>query len=310
MRSKARRSDMLADDELLIEFFDCRVPESVVNGKTFEDWREKAERSNPELLQLSLADALSRESNLSPEHYPDVLEVNGVELTASYRFEPGADDDGITLQIPLPVLPKLSPDDSYGTISAWRAREGFEALLEELPRALRRELDSPAELAPRLAQRFTAAETQGSFLLTLSRVLHSVSGVRVPAESFRPDAIPHFLRFNFRIVDRDERGHEKILGEGRELAELLQQHVGRARQVVQRAAPVSNWERVGISAWDFGDLPRHVTRTVLGTELTSFLALVDDKNSVAIRLFDTEPLALAAHRQGIRRLLLLLGKIR
>jgi ATP-dependent helicase HrpA len=92
LRDKARQSDMLADDEALLSFFDRRVPAEVVNGKTFEDWREGAEARDPQLLLLSFQDVLGSDRTLAPELYPDQIRVLGVELAASYRFEPGADE--------------------------------------------------------------------------------------------------------------------------------------------------------------------------------------------------------------------------
>jgi ATP-dependent helicase HrpA len=296
LRDKARQSDMLSDDEVLIEFFDRRIPPSVVNGKTFEDWREKAERNNPTLLQLSLKQVLARDAELRPESYPDALSFRGIALAASYRFEPGAPDDGITLDVPLAVLPRLSSDDLDGTIPAWRERK-ITALIEELPRNLRRELDAPSEIASALAPHWKQGD--GSFLAALSRALRELSGHDVPVEAFRPDAIPSYLNFNFRILD--ERG--ELLDEGRDFAALAQRHVARARQAVQRAAPESPIERKGITNWDFGDLPTSVKRNVLGTELTSFPALAEADGTLEIRLFDTQHEADSAHRRGVRRLL-------
>ncbi len=60
--------------------------------------------------------------------------------------------------------------------------------------------------------------------------------------------------------------------------------------------------------WDVGELPRFVTRTVLGSELRSYPALVDQQRSVALSLFESAEAAEAAHRGGVRRLLLLAAK--
>jgi ATP-dependent helicase HrpA len=121
----------------------------------------------------------------------------------------------------------------------------------------------------------------------------------VSAEDFRPDAIPAYLRFNLRIIG--DRG--QVLAEGRDVAALLAQHRARATEVLRRAAPPAEWERQGLTRWDFGELPRFVVRSVMGTELRSYPALVDAKTSVAIELFETEAAAAAAHREGVRRLL-------
>jgi ATP-dependent helicase HrpA len=301
LRDKARQSDMLADDELLLAFFDRRVPETVVNGKTFEAWRERAEQSEPQLLLLALSDVLSKEQQLLPEHYPDSLVVHGVTLPASYRFEPSADDDGVTLTVPLPFLPQLAQGELDWTIPAWHQQK-IAALLAELPRAFKRELSLMPELASKLAQHLTGRE--GPLLEALSRALFELFGADVPAEAFRVDAIPAYLRFNCRIVG--ERG--ELVAQGRDVPALLEQHAARAREAVRCAPAAAEWERSELLTWDMAELPSFVLRSVLGAELRSYPALVDRERSVALSLFESPEAAEAVHRGGVRRLLQLAAK--
>ncbi len=301
LRDKARQSDMLADEELLLSFFDRRVPDTVVNGKTFEDWRETAEASDSDLLRLSLSDVVAADQQLLPEHYPDSLTFHGVALAASYRFDPSADDDGVTLTVPLAFLPQLGQGELDGTIPAWHERK-IRALLDELPRALRRELGSIPELARKVAQQVLGREQPLGE--ALSQAVFVLTGVDVPAEAFRPDAIPAYLRFNCRVVG--ERG--QLIAQSRDVVALLEQHTASARDAVRRAPASPEWERSELTVWDFGDLPSFVTRTVLGAELRSYPALVDCQTSVALRLFEAQAAADAAHQGGVRRLLQLAGK--
>jgi ATP-dependent helicase HrpA len=296
LRDKARQSDMLADDELLLAFFERRVPEDVVNGKTFEAWREAAERTEPKLLWLSLSDVMSQEQALDPAHYPDSLTFHGVTLPASYRFDPSRSDDGVTLTVPLAFLPQLAQGELDWTIPAWYERK-ISSLLDELPRALKRELGSIPELASRLVRHISLPE--GPMLEALSRAVYELTGVDVPVEAFRVDAVQAYLRFNCRVVG--ERG--QLIAESRDVPALLEQHAARAREAVRRAPAPVEWERSNIVSWDFGELPRFVTRTVLGAELRSYPALVDAQKSASLQLFEAEASADLAHRLGVRRLL-------
>jgi len=296
LRDKARQSDMLADDELLLSFFDRRVPEHVVNGKTFEQWREAAEKSDASLLLLSIADVLTQEHQLLPEHYPDSLMMHGVELLASYRFDPSADDDGVTLSIPLALLPQLAAGELTWTIPAWHEQK-VAALLHELPRALRRELGAVPALARAITERITPFE--GPMLAALSRAIFEISGVDVPEEAFRLDAIPAYLRFNCRVVG--ERG--SVIAQSRDVGLLLEQHGVRAREALERTPPPPEWARTGSTSWDFGDLPLFVNRRAYGTELRSYPALLDHQSSVELALLESEAAAAQATRAGVRRLL-------
>jgi ATP-dependent helicase HrpA len=301
LRDKARQSDMLADDELLLAFFDRRVPETVVNGKLFEAWREEAELREPQLLSLTLSDVLSQERQLLPEHYPDSVVVHGVPLAASYRFDPSADDDGVTLTVPLPFLPQLTKGELDWTIPAWHEPK-IAALLSELPRPIKRELGSLPELAAKLARYLKGHE--GPMLEALSRALFELAGADVPAEAFRVDAIPSYLRFNCRIVG--ERG--QVVAQGRDVAALVEQHAAQARDAVRRAPALPEWERTQLLTWDVGELPSFVVRKLLGTELRQYPALVAQDGSVALRLFESAEAAEIAHRGGVQRLLQLAAK--
>ncbi len=301
LRDKARRSDMLADDEALFAFFDQRVPESVVSGKTFEDWRERAEAQRPGVLELELEDVLVGEQQLRPEDYPDRLVLHGVEVPLSYRFDPAADDDGITLSLPLALLPQLSPGELDWTIPGWHERK-LVALLEELPRGVRRDIGPLAELAASLASELVPF--QGALLPALARAIARKTGVTVPESAFRPYAIPAYLRWTYRVVAENGRA----LAQSRELGELLERYGAQARRALNEAPAPAKWQRKGITSWDFGELPAFVTRSVLGAELRAHPALIDRGSSVDLELLDKESDALNATRAGVRRLLLLAAR--
>jgi ATP-dependent RNA helicase HrpA len=298
LRDKARQSDMLADDDALLSFFDARVPESVVNGKTFEAWREAAERKNPEILRLSIRDVLGSGQELIPEHYPDTLTLNGVEVPLSYRFDPSAEDDGITLTLPLALLPQLDPGELDWTIPAWHEAK-LSALLVGLPKASRRDLGSIPELAATLARRLVPF--RGALLPALTRALTEISGAHVPEAAFRLDALPGYLRLTCRVLG--ERGN--AIASSRDVALLIQEHAGRAREAIQRTAVASNWERTGLLDWSFGELPAFITRSVLGTELRCYPAIIDRQSCVDLALLESAGAAELATRRGVLRLLAL-----
>ena len=296
LREKARQSEMFVDDEALVDFFERRVPASVTNGKAFEVWREVAERSEPRLLFLSLSDVLPAGSPLAPERYPDVLRLHGVELPLRYRFDPSADDDGVTLDLPLALLPQLEPGELEWTIPAWQ-REKVATLLAALPKAVLRDLDAIAVLSEQTAARLTAFE--GPFLPALCRALFEVSGAQVEPAAVRVDRLPTYLRFTFRVLG--ERG--VVLGQGRDLASLIEEHAPRAREVLRQSAPEPRWGRKGLVRWDFGELPEFVTEQVLGAPVRRYPALIDRQSSVDLELLESSAAATASTRRGLERLL-------
>lgn len=298
LRDKARRSDMLFDEDALLPFFDSRVPDDVVSGKTFEAWRKRAEFQDPNVLKLSLADVLQGESaELTPAQYPDSIALYGTELPLSYTFDPSEDDDGVTVTIPLRVLAQADPDVLAWTIPAWH-KEKILLLLQTLPKALRKEIAPLQDVATEIA---LAHKPFGSpMLATLAKDIHALTGVRVPADAWRPEELPWHLRMYFRVVD--DAG--KVLGQGRDLSELKSRLGARARETWASSAKVT-WEKTGLVAWTFDQLPERVGIQVAGGSAYCYPALVDDGTSVSLRALASKEEADRATHGGLRRLLLL-----
>ena len=301
LRDKARRSDMLADDDALLAFFDRRVPADVVNGKTFEVWREGAEREDPGALLLSLEDVLTGDRGLAAADYPDAVTLHGATVPVTYRFDPAADDDGITLTVPLVLLPQLDPGELDWTIPGWH-QEKIAALLYELPKATRRELGEIPELARALAAKLKPF--QGPLFPALARAVFEATGADVRETSFRPDSVATYLRLTCRVID--EQG--KVVAQDRNIDDLLKRHGARARAAWKNTAPSPAWERKGLTTWDFGELPPFVVRRVSGTEVRSYPAVVDGGSSVDLVLLESSGAAETASRAGIRRLLTLAAR--
>lgn len=295
LRDKARRSDMLADDDALLAFFERRVADDVVNGKTFEQWRERAEEDDPRVLLLSIEDVLVGEPNLVPANYPDSVTINGATLPVTYRFDPAAEDDGITVTVPLVLLPQLEAGSLDWTIPGWH-EEKIAALLYELPRATRRDLGSIPELARAVAPRLKPFS--GPMIPALIKAIEQTTGTFVPEDAFRTDAVARYLQLTCRVVDVDG----KVVAQSRAVDDILKRHGARARAVLTSTAPTSKWEREGVTSWSFGDVPELVMRRVANHDVRSYPAIEDRGTSVATVLLETALTAEKATRGGVRRL--------
>ncbi|MBF5043294.1 ATP-dependent RNA helicase HrpA [Aggregicoccus sp. 17bor-14] len=300
LRDKARRSELL-DEDAVADFFDQRVPLDVTDGAGFEAWRRKAEAADPDVLVLTMEDALAHDPGLSPARYPDVLTLHGASVPVTYTFDPSAEDDGITLSVPLLLLAQLAPGELDWTIPGWQ-REKLTALLEQLPRAQRKALGPLPELIERLEKELVPF--RGPMLPALAGAVSRLCGVEVPESAFRADAVPPYLRTTLRVLD--EGGKE--LARSRDADALIQQYGGRARTALRSAAPATDFERKGLTAWTFSELPAFVTRRVGGLELRSYPALVDRGAAVDLVLLETAAAADAATRTGVRRLLMLAAR--
>ncbi len=297
LRDKARRSDMLADELALWNFFDSRLPEDVFSGKTFETWRRQAEARDRSILELSRADILLDEAaELSPARYPDELTVRGAAMRLTYKFEPGEDDDGITATVPLALLPQLDPAVLSWTIPGWH-EDKLRALLESLPKPLRKALAPVEDLVRELAT--TLRPFDGAMLPVLERVIFERTGQRVPRDAWDLRAVPAHLSMGFRVVDDNDR----TIAQGRDLGELQRTLGNRAKELWSRA-PRERHERTGMKAWDIDTLPSSVTLEVGGRAMLAYPALVETEMAVDLRLLESAAAAAASTRDGLRRLFL------
>ncbi|UTT61648.1 ATP-dependent RNA helicase HrpA [Microcella humidisoli] len=316
LEERSRRRDILLDDEKIVEFFETRIPSDVTDVRRFERWWRDAVREHPETLTLTRDDLVEAEQLPADDgSYPTRLTLGDQTLSVGYRFEPGAADDGVTVTVPLPLLPRLDTAGFDWLVPGLRL-ELVTALLKTLPKAIRRNVVPAADWAARLL----AAVPPGADLRELSITEFLATEIRrqtftpVDPDDFDLDRLPPHLRMGYAVVD--ERGSK--LARGTDLTALQQKLRERTRDSVARvatAAAKSPIERGGITAWDDtigkgsggdggagGTLPRQLDMRRGETTIRAYPALVDEGGSVAIRLQTSVADQVAAHRAGVRRL--------
>ncbi len=293
LQAKARRP-LLIDEDALFALYEARLPADVWDGHRFDHWLR---RQAPDALRLSADQLLiDRADAMTPQDFPDRLAAGGALLPLRYRFEPGHDDDGITVRLPLALLQRIDADVFDWLIPGWLT-EKCAALIRSLPGALRRQFVPAPDFAARAVARLRPGT--GPLLPALAAALSAVADQPCPPEAFDPDRLDRHLRLRFEIVDE----HGTALATGRDWSQL-QARFGQARTPVATAGRPHPLERSGITAWDFGELPRQVTTPGPGGALLlRWPALVDAGDDCAVRLFDEEITAATAHRGGIRALL-------
>jgi ATP-dependent helicase HrpA len=298
LEARLRRRGVLVDEDRITAFYAGRIPASVHSLETFERWRRDAERQAPGLLEFSATDILRPDAPpVDRDGLPDRLELAGHPLTLHYRFEPGAADDGATVELPLPLLAALNPGEVEWGVPAWR-HEKLATCIRGLPKALRRGLVPAPDVALRCLEAIGADRSQG-FFEAAAAWLTRRGGETVAAEQLRAVALPEHLALNLRVVDLDGR----IVGEGRDLVALS----AALRQERRRSLAVSagDFIREGLRDWDFDLLPESLDVRRDGLMLTLYPAIEDRGDSAARVLVESEAAAAAASRGGIRRLLAL-----
>jgi ATP-dependent helicase HrpA len=302
LEHRARRRDIVVDEHTLFDFYDARVGAEVVSGAHFDQWwkRERQKRPDlldfdPEMLTHGTAEEV-RETDYPQEWHS--ASGGGLTFPISYHFEPGAADDGITIEVPVATLNQVEADDFSWNVPGLR-----EELVTSLIRSLPKNLRVNFVPAPNRAREFLAAVPPGDepLLDALERHFRSTTGVVVPREAWDWSKVPEHLRPTYRIVD--ESGSEQARGKDLEaLKEPLRPTFARA---IAEVASDSGIARSGQRSWTFGTIEPSFTQTRAGHEVRGFPALVDEGDSVGLQVFGSEGEAEARHRLGVRRLLLL-----
>ncbi|NQV07509.1 ATP-dependent RNA helicase HrpA, partial [bacterium] len=297
MEARERRSDLLADDDDVFAVFDGKVPADVVSVRDFDRWWKDVRSETPHLLDLTLDDLIdSAADGIDPEAFPDVWRHGDLAMPLEYEFDPASPTDGTTIDIPLSGLERVDPSVFDWHVPGRRA-EVIEAMIRSLPKALRKQFVPIAETVAVVVERIDPG--RGSLAMALRRELERISGAAIPPDTFDPDGLPRHLRPRFRVVDDDG----DLLAEGDDLAALREHLAEAARATVATAG--HEIERTGLTAWDFGELPPSVEIGEPGHRATVYPALIDERDSVAIRLLATPGERDLEMRAGVRRLILL-----
>ncbi|MEM6050043.1 ATP-dependent RNA helicase HrpA [Erwinia sp. P7711] len=298
LEHKSRRRDILVDDETLYTFYDRRIPADIVSARHFDSWWKQASREEPERLNFAKEMLIKEGANdVSKLDYPNFWQQGNLKLRLSYQFEPGTDADGVTVHIPLPLLNQVEEGGFEWQIPGLR-RELIIALIKSLPKPVRRNLVP----APNYADAFLGRVTPMALPLleALEREFRRMTGITIDREAWQWDQVPDHLKITFRVVDENNRK----LNEGRDLAALKLQLKGKVQETLSLVAD-DGLEQSGLHIWSFGDLPDHFEQKRGNYSVKAWPALVDEKDSVAIRLFDSEHEQKKAMWRGQRRLLLL-----
>jgi ATP-dependent helicase HrpA len=293
LERKARRRGLVADDHALFAFYDQRVPADVTSARHFDRWWKDARRENPGLLTLSPDDLAGPDADsVDADEYPE----SWSGLPVSYEFEPGAPDDGVTVDIPLASLNQVDGAEFGWQVPGLR-EELITELIRSLPKALRVRFVPAPETARKVLPELGPAH--GDLLDALSAALRRMTGVTVPRDAWDPGKLPAHLRVSFRVTDGGE-----VLAAGKDLAGVRQQVAPKLRAVLADAA--RDLTRTGLTSWDFGTLPRQFT----AGQVRGYPALADagdgggSGGTVDIVLCDTQEQAAASMLRGTRRLIL------
>jgi ATP-dependent helicase HrpA len=302
---RARKPQHSPDEDDAYRFYISRIPAEVLSTRTFEGWWRKAKNETPNLLTMTREDLLGEQVAAPDEHeHPTEWLYNGQNLKLRYRFDPAAIDDGVSVDVPLPLLASLNSDAFDWLVPGMRL-ELITELIRSLPKALRKNVVPAADWAAKaLAQ--LPAEPSGNLFVVLAKTLQQLSGTKMSAEDFDLSRLPNSLRMTYRPLDAGGRP----LGLSTDLpalqSKLSESGRGAVAKVVEKVhSPI---ERDGLTTWDFEKLEQSVESKHGGNVVRAFPSLVVQASArpmsgqdaaVDIRLFSTASEQANHHRHGV-----------
>ncbi|MES2823948.1 MAG: ATP-dependent RNA helicase HrpA [Pseudomonadota bacterium] len=297
LEAKARRRDIVADEQVIFDFYNERIPESIVNFAGFESWRKKAEQPDPQLLFIT-REILMRHGadDITHAQFPNELEWRGMVFPLSYHFEPNHADDGVSLHVPVSALHQI-PEQRLEWLVPGMLRDKCINLVKGLPKNLRKHFVPVPDVVDKALSGM--APDNKSLTEVLALQLKRQTGIDVPKEVWLGINVDNFYIFNIKVVD--EKG--KLLASDRDLTKLREKYRERVQQDIQSAA--IDIEKENIVTWDFGDLSPSIQLQRSGMSIRAYPTLVDKNTSVALQVLDNPQQAQHFTQRGIARLMFL-----
>ena len=281
-------------DDLLHRLYDERIPARVTSARHFDTWWKKNRRTNPDLLTFTEDQFLADDTlDLDEQDFPDQWVQGNHRLDLSYSFEQGSEDDGVVVHVPLAVLNQIEADGFEWQVPGLR-EELVSTLIRSLPKVLRRNLVPIPDTTSTVLDRIEPLREP--LVDALARELARLADEPIGRDLLALDQLPDHLRVTFHV---EEGGY--IVADGKDLDLLKRAMAPQLRTAI--AAATAGFEQPGLVDWSIGELPRTIRVERDGRTIVGYPALVDEGETVAVRLFDTADEQDEAMWAGTRRLL-------
>lgn len=301
LEHKSRRQNILVDDDVLFEFYDQRIPSDIVSVRHFDKWWKSKQKQDADFLSFEKMMLINPKAELVNQlDFPDFWYQNEIRLPLIYHFDIGNKRDGVTIKIPLSILNQIDNVGFDWQVTGFR-KELIIALIKSLPKTLRRSLVPAPNYAQALLSRVEG--TDHPLLDTLENEFRKMTGVKIERDDWQIEQVPNYLKMTFSIVDQ----HDNEILSGKDLTALKLQLKDKVQQALSTitSKKQNNIEKDNITQWDFGVLPAIYEQKQKEYSIKAYPALVDNKDSVSIKLVDSEEEQTLLTAIGIRRLLIL-----
>lgn len=327
LAAKTRRRDLVIDDYSLELFYQARIPETVCDRGRLEKFDRNLEapawtktlRSAEDVARwlhtpppiddadttapppyMRVDDLIRNDADeIGGEAYPDVLQVGQSKLPLEYRFEPGAERDGISVKVHQAALAQVS-DERLGWLVPGMLHGKLLAMIKSLPKRIRRNLVPAADIASKIEDELRECYGQVPFMPAVCQAMSRHAEMPVGEADFQAEKMADHLQFLIQVVDDDGA----TIAEGRDVAPLQQTLATRPDSAPTASVPsaAADWMRESMKSFDVDALPAEFVSQRGGVQVAQYPGLVDQGADVATRLFSDQRTAEESTRKGLMRL--------
>jgi len=301
LEHKTRSRDFLVDEEVIVEFYQEKLPDDVTRVSEFKKWWQKQSSNSPRYLDFNPSDLLKNDpAQVSANAFPDIWQQRNLILPLEYTFKPGEQRDGLAVRVPISVLNQLE-NKGFDWLVPGFLYELILNHIKSLPKSKRRNF-VPAPNFANVCLDIKQHDKKGNprtFVEALAEKLFRLTGHKVEPDDFAVENIPDHLRMTFIIVDESN----VELGVSKELTALKQKFSNKIQDAIKEAASQNSIERTNISDWDFETVPDVVEHKQAGYQITAYPALEFENNKINLKVFDQKKCAETSHQLGIIQLI-------
>ncbi len=296
-QTRMRRHDLVDLDQALFDFYGHRI-QDVSSLDELNRWLR--EHPDPAILRATEADLIGGlDLSYDSTAFPDQVRLGGQSVPLSYAYSPGEERDGVTIKLDTAVAEAVSPATAEWAVPGLREAIITE-LLRALPKAIRREL---MPFPPKVAEIVRDLIPGGASLKQdLARFIHERYGIEIASSVWPADAVPQHLRPRFELIGPGQ----KTIDTGRDLGQLRKElekiKIDPPRQSPAWAVLTQRWEKFGVTGWNFGDLPEHITEGSGANHVEAWPGLRLEDGQIHLRLFRSREAARQASLPGVQRL--------
>ena len=263
IEDRLRQRNVLADDHVLYRFYDIRLAPSVHDRASLNRFLKKIQNDN--LLMMSEEDILIQlpESDHLSDFPEEITLEDGIRLKLSYSFDPGKEEDGVTVNLPVELLDHVSPEN-FAWLVPGLLPEKVTFLLKGLPKNVRKKLIPIQQTAEKLSRGLKIYH--GSLYAGLEELIFKHFRIKIQRNHWPMDQIPSHLQMRFVLRDSKDR----ILIASRNFSDLKIEKVpDRKSGLLEKLR--QKWERSPITTWNFEDLPDKIPLQNADNKLLSFV---------------------------------------